>query len=126
MSNCTMCHHFPTRILPSALAAASVFSISILSGCVGEGVRPCSAASLECIAEQQRSNAYRACMDDLFWNKQASRSAQKAISAAYGYPYTDAETYFRLARGGAALISPNEWCNAYASRRAAPGVPQHP
>ena len=126
MSNSMMCRQFPMRNPPPALPVTLVFALFILSGCVAsEGARPCSVASLKCIAEQQRSSAYRACANDLFWNKQSSRSTQKAISAAYGYPYTDAETYFRLARGGGAVISPTEWCRAYASRKAAPSLSQH-
>lgn len=119
MSNRIISRESLSRSLSPALAATLLCAVSTLSACAASGgARPCTSPSLECIAEGQRSNAYQACMGGLFWNKQTDRSTQRAISAEYGYPYSDAETYFRLARGGALLISPTEWCRAYASRRA--------
>jgi hypothetical protein len=118
MTHCDLRHRLP------ALAATLMCAASTLSACATNlDRRPCSDPSLECIAETQRRSEFRACIEDLFWNKQSDRSTRKAISAAYRYPYTDAETYFRLVRGGAVLISPNEWCKAYA-RRTTPSFPR--
>lgn len=110
----------PFRGFSFTLGGTLLCAACILSACaVDRRGRLCTSASMECIAEHHRLEVYDACITSLFSFRQEDRSTQEAIRAEYGYPYTDSETYFRLARQGVRVKSPHAWCDAYARRRSA-------
>ncbi len=111
----------PPRPFTALLTGITVSTIA-LGGCAGSRspcADPAAASSLSCLQERAREPAFRACIDDLFYERTLNRRERAAIADQYGYPATNAETYFALRQMGVQTPSPHQWCDEYAARRTA-------
>lgn len=105
-------------LLISSIAACA----AALGGCASSAspcAEPAAASSLSCLQARAREPVFRACIEDLFYDRSLNRRARAAIAEQYGYPATNAETYFALRQMGVLTPSPHEWCDGYAARRTA-------
>lgn len=104
------------------IAAAVACSTAILLSACAASPGACSAgnaSSLACLQARAQEPVFRSCLDDLFHEQSLSQKKRRAIGAQYGYPATNADTYFALRQMGVIMPSPREWCEEYAERRTA-------